>query len=160
MYTPLQFNGSLLLNIPEIDRQHRQIADIINQLIRALQPPHHNTSPYTPHDTYHNDSANTCDHGLTPQDIRHHLDDLIKATEEHFLYEERLMKKIRYPGHTEHKREHLLLMAELKSFIRDILADNAQLDLKSIDSLKRWFVLHIHCSDMAFARSFLAASKR
>lgn len=153
MYTPLQFNGSSLLNIPEIDRQHKQIADIINQLIKALQP-HHNTPP----NTSDNFSAEKHGSDSDKQDIRHHLEDLIKSTEEHFLYEERLMSKIGYPGHVEHKREHLLLLAELKSFIRDILDGSDQLDLKSINSLKNWFLIHIQSSDIEFARAFLAAS--
>ena len=159
MYTLLRFSDYLILDIPDIDSQHQQIAGIINQIIKSLHLQHHNTPPFTLRNSQSNNSSSKWDNTFensyhTKQDINQHLDDLIKFTEEHFLDEERLMKKIGYPGFIEHKREHMLLMAELKAFIRNTKNGTEQLDLKSIDSLKSWFVQHIRSSDKEFANAF------
>ena len=159
MVTLLRFNDYLILDIPDIDSQHQQIADIINRIIKTLHPQHHNTPPFTSRDSQSSNSPSKWGNAFenpchAEQNINQHLDDLIRRTEEHFLDEEQLMKKIGYSGLIEHKREHMLLLAELKAFIRNIKNGTEQLDLKSIDSLKNWFVQHIHSSDKEFANVF------
>ena len=159
MYTLLKLNDCLILGISDIDNQHLEIANIINKIIKLLQTQQHDNSQFISIRAKKDESLSRNDNTInnpyhSKPKIGQYLDELIKYTEEHFLYEERLMKKIGYHGLTEHKREHMMLTAELKSYIRDIKSDVEPLDSKSIDSLKSWFVLHIRSSDKALATAF------
>jgi hemerythrin len=57
-----------------------------------------------------------------------------------------------YPELTEHHREHIMLLAELQEFIREIEEGTRQFDLDTLTSLKHWLINHVIDSDLAFAR--------
>ncbi|MCF6281579.1 MAG: hemerythrin family protein [Candidatus Polarisedimenticolaceae bacterium] len=159
MHPLLRFSDDLMLDIPSVDNQHKEIVSIINLIIKSLQPPRSNPSSYISQGLRKDVGSNlTGDLGHIPPKSDQYLDELQKLTVQHFLDEERLMKKIHYVGLSEHKREHLMLLAELKSYIRDIKSATEVLDMKNINALKSWFVLHIRSSDTEFSKAFRQAA--
>jgi len=82
------------------------------------------------------------------------LDELYAHVREHFMHEEALMEEISFADLHTHHNEHLLLLAELKSFIAHTRSSETRLEPHSISALKDWLVVHIKGSDRAFAESF------
>lgn len=121
------------LNIIELDRQHRLIADTINKLYHFLLLP---------------------DNSESHQEIREYLALLIDQTETHFDTEEAYMKRYHYSDLRNHCREHLMLKAELKEYSRLVIQDKQKLDKKVLQALKNWLVSHIMCSDRDFAKEY------
>ena len=66
--------------------------------------------------------------------------------------EEGIMRGHAYPELTEHHRDHIMLLAELQEFIRDVEEGRREFGLDSLISLKHWLINHIVDSDLAFAR--------
>ena len=91
------------LGIEIIDRQHHELAVIFNKIVEL----------------YINKRAQTNSEQQSHQ-LQEQLNIFNKKVMEHFNDEEDLMLKANYPGHTEHAREHLMLRAELKHYIRHI----------------------------------------
>jgi len=121
------------LQIIELDQQHRIIADVINKLFHFLQLP---------------------DDAESNQEIKEYMAKLIQATENHFQCEEDYMKQCNYPDFKNHRREHLMLKAELKEYSREVIKGRLKLNKKVLQALKNWLVSHIMCSDMDFAKHF------
>ena len=61
------------------------------------------------------------------------------------------MAQAGFPGLVEHRREHRLLLAELKEFVRAIRAGHEALDICHLRALKDWFVGHVVLADREFA---------
>jgi hemerythrin len=62
------------------------------------------------------------------------------------------MREYDFPQLGEHHREHVLLLAELQEFVREIEEGRRSFDLETLTSLKHWLINHVLESDMAFAR--------
>jgi len=121
------------LHIVELDGQHKVIADTINKLYHFLLLP---------------------EDGETNLEIREFMALLIEETESHFLCEERYMEECNYPDLKEHRREHLMLKAELKEYSREVIKGKVKLNKKVLQALKNWLVSHIMCSDKDFAKHY------
>ena len=122
------------LGVEIIDRQHRQLAVMLNKIAEL----------------YLNDGGRT-DPGQRSSQLHEQLETFHEKVREHFNDEEDLMRKANYPGHTEHARDHLMLLAELKHYIRDIEGGLDDINIGTLDSLKIWFFTHITGSDKEFA---------
>jgi len=120
------------LGIPEIDEQHLGLADSLNQVVLSLQG---DPNPSQPTEA------------TLPLVVK-----LLDETRQHFLDEEGIMRGHAYPELTEHHRDHIMLLAELQEFIRDVEEGRREFGLDSLISLKHWLVNHIVDSDLAFAR--------
>ena len=88
--TPIKWNSSLSVGINEIDDQHKEMVELMNELHRSLKQ---KRSPKTSLRIFHA---------------------LVQSTQIHFSVEESLMRIFGYPDHEEHKHHHNALMAELK----------------------------------------------
>jgi len=122
------------LGIEIIDRQHRQLAVMLNKIAEL----------------YLNDSGQT-DSEQRSNQLHEQLNIFFEKVREHFNDEEDLMIKANYPGHTEHARDHLMLRAELKHYIRHIEEEPDHINIGALNSLKAWFISHIISSDKEFA---------
>ena len=75
------------------------------------------------------------------------LQALIDFAQEHFAFEEGLMRSAAYPGAVRHAKYHVSLLTELKSYCarlnRGRNADPASL----IEFLRNWLLLHIDSED-------------
>lgn len=127
------------LGIEIIDRQHRQLAAMLNKIAEL----------------YLNNGGHT-DSGQRSSQLHDQLETFHEKVREHFNDEEQLMLEANYPGHTEHARDHLMLLAELKNYIRDIEEGLDNINIGTLDLLKTWFFTHITGSDKEFA-DFLQA---
>ena len=70
---------------------------------------------------------------------------------EHFNEEDELMRNVNYPERTDHVREHLMLQAELRHYLKHIEEQVENINLGSLNSLKGWFISHITSSDKKLA---------
>ncbi len=132
MYCFLEWLDEWYLGIHEIDRQHLALATLLNRVAEKL----HQTA-----------NANPGVEVILP--LAHRL---LDETRQHFNDEERIMREHDYPGRSDHHREHVMLLAELQAFIREIEENRRPFDLDSLTALKHWLIDHVLDGDMAFAR--------
>ncbi|MET0071308.1 MAG: bacteriohemerythrin [Candidatus Thiodiazotropha sp.] len=120
------------LGLEGLDEQHRELVDIINQLHRFVSR----------EDTRHDrDSYQVCQQ----------LSTLVDIARRHFKAEEALMRAKDYPRLAEHHREHVMLLAELQEYLRDIETENKPFTLATLTALKHWQIDHVVYSDRLFA---------
>ncbi len=120
------------LGIDEIDRQHLRLAALLNQIAEFLET----------------EGPGSADEAASMQLVLQ----LQQDTRQHFRDEEAFMREHEYPGHASHHREHALLQAELRDFIREIEEGRRELDVDTLVSLKHWLINHVIDSDLALAR--------
>jgi hemerythrin len=128
----IEWTDNLKLGLAEVDGQHQALAAWLNRLEAAALAP-------------------------DPAAALAVLDALYAATRDHFAFEEQLMAEIAFPGAVAHRREHVMLAAELKSFIAAVRKGGERLDAAALAALKKWLVAHIIGSDRAFVTRFLEA---
>lgn len=123
----ISWNSTLELGIPSVDLQHQELAELLNKLA-------------------------DCTHDAST--VLALLDELYTHTREHFHHEEAMMEEIAFGELHMHHNEHLLLLAELKSFLSHIRDGDTKLEQQSLCALKDWLVVHIKSSDRSFAESY------
>jgi len=125
------------LGIEALDDQHRILSNSLNQLVQTCQG---------------SDTLTDDEKAKRRKVLGELLDDLYRKTSEHFSYEEALMQKEAYPGYAAHAREHVMLLAELKStFAERLKSGCCNMDPDILKSLKSWFIVHVSSSDREFA---------
>jgi len=136
----LEWRNDWSLGHEIIDRQHRQIVVMFNKIAEL----------------YLNDDGKTNSEQRSNQ-LHKKLNIFYEQIRGHFNVEEDLMLKANYSGHTSHAREHLMLLAELKHYIRHIEKELDNINTDTLSSLKVWFISHIIGSDKKLA-DFLQAN--
>jgi len=116
-----------------IDGQHREHAVMFNKIVELSLT-----------------NGDQTDLQQRSKQLHELLNKFCAKTKEHFSVEEELMLKVNYPAHSEHARAHLMLMAELKRYIRHVEKGLDNIDISSLNSLKSWFISHISDSDKKF----------
>lgn len=118
-------------DIPDIDEQHIVMANMLNQIVEAL---------------------NQSDKGQKyDQELNRLLNDFLNITREHFASEENQMRQVDYPNYLDHKKEHKILQADLAQYILEIKCAKSAIDIGTLSALKHWFVAHITADDKDFA---------
>lgn len=117
-----------------IDRQHRQLAETFNKIVEIYL-----------------NTDKQADSAQRSKQLHSQLNIFYEQVREHFNDEEGLMCKANYPGQTDHAREHLMLVAELKRDIRYIEEEPETINIDALCSLKTWFISHILGSDKEFS---------
>lgn len=136
-----EWRNEWTLGIEIIDRQHRQLAVMFNKIVEL----------------YLGNGGQT-DSEQRSNQLHEQLNIFYEKVREHFNDEENLMLKANYPDHTKHARDHLMLRAELKRYIRHIEEELDHIDIGTMNSLKTWFIYHIISSDKEFADFLQAVS--
>jgi hemerythrin-like metal-binding protein len=113
------------IGIRLIDRQHRQIVDIINEL-------------------YHLDSSR--ERGV----MRDVFAKLMHYFETHFRDEEDLMEKNAYPGFALQKKEHDAFIDTICGYHREFLKGQALVPINVFNAVWDWFAHHIVKVDAEF----------
>jgi hemerythrin-like metal-binding protein len=116
------------VNIKEIDNQHRQLIEIVNQLHRAMRE------------------------GKSSQMINDIINRLIDYTQYHFETEERLMEAYNFPGYVHHKAEHAKLTRQVQEFQRQYRQNPMGLSVQLLNFLKSWVADHILQTDKQYTR--------
>jgi diguanylate cyclase (GGDEF)-like protein/hemerythrin-like metal-binding protein len=121
----INLDDSLLLGMPEFDRQHQVVASMLNDLNAAIK---------------------TGDMPLA--DAARLFDQLIEYVRCHFSAEDSQMEHLGYPDRDAHQMAHRRLLDEA-AFLREKFVEGRE--LFALQSLKDWFVPHIASYDRAFA---------
>lgn len=112
--------------IAEIDTQHQQIVEYLNQLRESRM------------------SGNIQGAG----DV---LDGMVDYTLSHFAFEESLMEQVNYPYASAHKSVHDTFIKRVAQFqVRFREGENVTEELHAL--LKRWLINHIQRDDAAYVR--------
>ncbi len=119
----IEWKKEFELGVPEIDTEHKELVDLINNTYAALQAQQGSSS------------------------IMEFLGEIFARISAHFALEESVMRKYKYDGYREHKAEHEQLLDD----IRDIMDDYEDGIMPSEDELSRrltnWFAEHFRTQD-------------
>ena len=127
------------LGVDLMDKQHRQLALLLNRMAdHCLNP------------------SDAMDPEVRLQQLHELMNLLYEKSRQHFDDEEVLMLEAGYSEHANHAREHRMLLAELKNYIREIEEERDDINMGVLMSLKHWFISHIIKSDKEFA-AFLSS---
>ena len=116
--------------IAEIDTQHIQIVDYLNQL---------------------NDARLSG----SPKKVKDVIDGIVDYTMSHFAFEEALMEQAEYPFLGPHKSIHETFIKRVEKF-QDRFKAGEDIASECYDILKRWLVNHIQRDDSAYVRKVKA----
>lgn len=122
------------MGLPEIDRQHRKLIDMINQLDDATRA------------------------GKGRDAIGAILDELIIYSATHFRMEEKYFDQFGYADSEVHKREHAALAEKVADFAAELnAADDSRVQavlVELVSFLGIWWKYHILDTDMKYAALF------
>lgn len=122
----IQWTDQLELNVLEIDRQHRRLVDIINELDEAMGV------------------------GRGKDVVKSVLDRLVDYTVYHFGSEEHLLEVHNYPGVVRHKAQHIEFVKKLID-LRDACGrQQIGLPIAVMSFLSDWLVDHIKGTDRQY----------
>lgn len=123
----LHWSSELDTGIEIIDKQHRRIVDLINEL-------------------------NTANESGDSKVINHVLGELVDYTLSHFSFEEELQEKANYPFYKAHKRVHEIFTKRVAEFQqRANGGENVAPELLAM--LKIWLVNHIKGDDADYVEA-------
>jgi hemerythrin len=126
----LEWRDSWCLGCQRIDQQHIGLAEALNRAFEAVA-----AAP-------------------NPEAARRESQRLLQAlydeSRRHFDDEEGLMQLCSFPELGMHHREHVMLLAELHEFMREVEAGSGVLDVTSLTSLKHWLIDHVLDADKTF----------
>lgn len=115
------------VGIPEIDSQHQQLIRLINDLHAAMTT------------------------GQGKETAGRTLDELVRYTEQHFSYEERMLQQKGYSQLTPHQAEHKRLTGEVVDLREKYRNGAIALTVQVMQFLKNWLAGHIMVHDQQYA---------
>ncbi|MBU2643272.1 bacteriohemerythrin [bacterium] len=125
--TPLmRWDNSFILNIPEVDEQHKRLVDLVNQLHAAMKQKRDNSS------------------------VSEVLNGLSDYTVSHFSMEEKLMKQAGYDQLVAHQALHSDLVKQITDFKTKFEGGDAMVSMELMDFLKDWLTRHIKGTDKQY----------
>ena len=123
----IQWLNDYNIGIPEIDAQHRHLAELINELAQAQK-----------------DKKDASIHGKV-------LTELVNYTRIHFRDEEALMKKIDFPQLHEHEAQHKVLINQVVDILNTYKHGHTDITDKVLEILNHWLIKHILKQDKEIA---------
>ena len=127
----LNWNDSYALGNTQIDADHRQLFDLINDFHYAFTLNH--------------------DRG----EIARLLNSLIHYSEDHFQREEQMMVERGYPDVEKHRAEHERLFETVFTLQSKFESRELKMEKETVEFLRHWLTDHIADDDRKFAK-FLA----
>jgi hemerythrin len=124
----LQWKPEWDVGIDSIDRQHRKLVGMINNLQTAV------------------------DYSTGEEFERNALDDLVDYTRTHFKYEEGLMEEHGYPDFEAHRAEHERMIAQVEEVLETYLQDKDSAMKKATAFLRDWLINHINGTDQQYSQ--------
>ena len=126
----VEWKDEYSVGIDSIDRQHKKLLNLINQLQTAV------------------------DYSTGEEFEREALDELVDYTKTHFTYEEGLMKDNDYPDFEPHKTQHEEMVAHVKETLSEYEKDHDTAMNNAAKFLRKWLINHINGTDKQYS-SFL-----
>lgn len=115
-----------------IDREHRELIDLINRLVELL-------------------FDHTADDGESPQvrkaQVAAAVDALGKAAASHFASEDSIMRAVAYPAVAEHRDQHAALLRQFGDFAGHFRSAQAGSVALALRFLREWFEYHFEHYD-------------
>ncbi|MFZ5805579.1 MAG: bacteriohemerythrin [Verrucomicrobiota bacterium] len=130
--TLIEWNNSLSVNVAEIDKQHQQLVNMINELNDAMKS------------------------GKGKDVLNDILTKLIKYTQGHFATEEKYFDKFNYPDTEAHKEEHRALVQQVSDFKKQFDSGTVGLSVQIMEFLSNWLKKHIQGTDKKYSACFNA----
>jgi len=126
----MEWDGSLSVNVSEIDEQHRHLVDLLNSLNEAMKE------------------------RKGKEALGGILKGMVDYAAEHFTTEENYFDRFGYPGGFVHKREHRKFVERVLEFKKGFDSGELMLSLEVMTFLKDWLGTHIKGSDKGYTRCF------
>ena len=127
----LEWNDRFNTGIAKIDRQHRRLVDLLNELYAAM-------------------------HAGKGRDVLGKvLMDLVGYTKTHFTAEEQLMQAHGYPGYGDHKSTHQKMAQKVADLNGQFKTGKIANPIQITNFLKGWLTKHILETDMKYAPHLL-----
>ncbi len=123
-----EWDDSLKLNVPSMNREHQILIDLMNKLFIANKK-------------------------KAPRQMRSAiLNELVDYSHKHFEDEERYMQSIKFEGYATHKITHDRLLAKLDAFLKDYQTNPIDdLPKELFIFLKVWIKSHIKGIDVKYS---------
>ena len=120
------WDESFSVGVEVLDKQHKQIVEIINRLIDEPKE------------------------GFDSDEVAKILDDLTKFVHYHFQTEEQLLAEHGYPELKTQQEEHKEFRIELASFCMASMKNHTVIPINALLYLKEWWEEHILVKDMKY----------
>ena len=127
----IEWDNSLSVGNDQIDRDHKALIGIVNQLDGAV-----------------------C-HGHGKDVIADILSELSDYIGYHFEHEEQIMRRHHYPFSDEHVQEHADLIKGLDALVYEFEASPNTVSADTLEFLKHWLIDHVTGCDMILGRFIL-----
>ena len=126
----IDWRESMTVGVEEIDEQHKQLIDTIQELNDAI-----------------------IKHAIA-QDLKNIFDQLFKYIHIHFATEEAYFDKFHYPEAEAHKAAHLFFANRVSGMRQDTDKDVQALSLDLVAFLEFWLVGHVMVMDQRYVQCF------
>lgn len=125
----LQWDNKYSVGVNEIDEQHKQLIDAINELIECIKKP-------------------------KKDEVASIIKKIVKYKKEHFKTEEDYFKKTKYKGAEEHILEHKKFDAKISEIQAEYKEDLTLFAFNLLDFLEDWFIDHMMSMDQKYVPCF------
>ena len=127
------WNKEYSVDVPEIDLQHKELMNLVNNTIRQCSGNIINEKKY----------------------FNKLINESLKYLQKHFSTEEQIFEKTGYDKKDEHKNEHKMLLDSINRITDEMEDGNKEFDLLKITlNLKEWLLTHILAYDITAKKYF------
>lgn len=132
-----KWSGDLLTGNKQIDTEHKELLNAINNLLDA------------------------CSVGKGRTEVESTVKFLTSYTKTHFSHEEALQRKYNYPDYNNHKKEHTQFIETIEDIQRKLLSNGPSVILVGEVNSKvaSWVIRHIKKEDVKVAKHIRENSK-
>jgi hemerythrin-like metal-binding protein len=123
----MTWGPDLQIGFADIDRQHKRLVELVNQLSDAMQ------------------------NGKGRGVVNSVLSELVRYTVSHFAFEERLMDRYQISTSAAHKAEHKKLVTDVTALQAKLDAGSLSVTVELMSFLHTWLKTHILETDKALA---------
>ena len=134
--TLVTWQEKYVTNINVIDKQHKELFELTNQLHHACQTGNEAAEDF----------------------FKKALSYMVQYVRVHFSTEQDLMKRVRYPGYAEHKFQHDSLIREIFQAAHDFTKGRRRVPNNFVRTLEDWICNHVAYSDAVYV-SFIMEQK-
>jgi len=129
--TLIEWKEQYSLGVPEVDHEHRELIDLINELYQSATGP---------------------DAEITVVDF---LGELYARVGAHFALEEKIMRDNKYDEYVDHKTDHERLLDDIRDLMDDY-EDGVYVDMEAFGKrLEDWFSTHFRTRDARLHKKLL-----
>jgi len=133
----VSWDASYDLGIEYVDKQHRRLVELINELYHACLG----------------------EKGELEEKFKQVMKELVEYVMIHFKDEEAIMEEINYPGLKEHKQKHELFVKEILKSVNAYKNGKQFVPNSFVRFLRDWLFNHILIDDKAWAQHYFSVKK-